>query len=150
MALKSKKSVCRVSGKLLTAIILVSVIAILLIFDIIRASTFSLKVISADPEPVVADGKSSCTLIVELNDAYGNPVEGHNIYAFITDGGGNFTQQRNTTDESGQIELSFKPLRATKYSPATDVTVKIYDESNSIFFLIPKTIYYVIKVVDEA
>ena len=62
--------------------------------------------------------------------------------------GGNFTQQRNTTDENGQIVLNFRPLRATRHQPATDVTVKIYDESNSIFFLIPKTIYYVIEVAE--
>ena len=149
MAVTNTKRGFRIPKKLLVFLVIVAVVAVLMIYDVIRASTFHLTVTSAEPKPVVADGKSTCTLIVELTDAKGDPVEGHNIYAFITEGGGNFSQQRNTTDENGRIELNFKPLRATKYSPATDVTVKIYDESNSIFFMIPKTIYYVIEVVEE-
>ena len=146
--MKERRLHFRLPKKLLVFLIIVAVVAVFLLFDVIRMTTFDLTVVSTDPNPVVADGKSTCTLVVELRDGRGEPVEGHNIFVFVTEGGGNFTQQRNTTDENGQIVLNFRPLRATRYQPATDVTVKFYDESNFIFFLIPKTIYHVIEVVE--
>ena len=116
--MKERRLHFRLPKKLLVFLIIVAVVAVFLLFDVIRMTTFDLTVVSTDPNPVVADGKSTCTLVVELRDGRGEPVEGHNIFVFVTEGGGNFTQQRNTTDENGQIVLNFRPLRATRYQPA--------------------------------
>ena len=117
------------------------------IFDWVRSTTFTLKIVSVTPDPVVATSDASCELVVKLTDRHGNPVEGHEIYGFIISGGGSFSKPRNTTDENGLIVLKFKPQPHDEFRPATNVRMKIYDESNSVFIMIPTTIYYELNVV---
>lgn len=134
--------------KLIVAAVVIGVLLLGVAFDAVRASMYRIDIRSINPTPVVADGKTQCELVVAVVDRKGRPQKGHTVYVRVLSGGGNFTQQRNTTDESGEILLSFKPLRAGTYNPATNVKIEIRDESNSVFFFIPTKITYEIQVVD--
>ena len=133
-------------GKWIALAVVLGVLLILVLADVIMASAYKISVTSVSPDPVPADGVTQCELVVKVTDFRGKAQVGHKIYVRIKSGGGNFSQQRNTTDENGEIILNFKPVRASKYNPATNVIIEIRDESNSIFFFIPARIQYEIKV----
>mgnify|MGYP000365159727 CR=1 FL=1 len=142
-----KKIRGRLPLKFWVIIVLVVLIGFFSVFDWIRSTTFTLKIVSVTPEPVVATSDASCELVVQLTDQSGKPVAGHEIYSYVISGGGSFSKPRNTTDENGMILLKFKPQPHDEFRPATNVKMKIYDESNSVFIMIPTTIYYELKVV---
>lgn len=139
----------KLSIKLWIMIVLSAFVVFGCAFDIVRAQTFDIEVVSVSPDPVIADGEAQCEVVVQVNDISGKPVKGHILYASIIKSGANFIQRRNTTDENGQVALYFRPLRASKYNPATNVTIAIEDESNSIFFLIPAKLTFEVQVRGE-
>ena len=142
-----RKKKNRFSFKLWTIIVLVAVIGCCSVFDWIRSMTFTLEIVSVTPGTVVATSDASCELVVRLTVCNGDLVQGHEICGWIISGGGSFSKPRNTTDSNGTIVLNFKPQPHDIFRPATNVKMKIYDESNSIFIMIPTTIYYELNVV---
>ena len=143
--------------KWLAIIILMGIILFFTVFDTIRANSYTIELMSItaatqtdEPQDgtfttVVADG-SKYKIIVRITDKKGNPQVGHSLRVVILEGGGNINPGRSTSDENGEIELSFQPLRASKYSPACDVKIEIKDESNSVFFMISTELVYEIQV----
>ncbi len=143
--------------KWLAIIILVGIILFFTVFDTIRANGYTIELMSItsatqtdEPQDgmfstVVADG-SKYKIVVRITDKKGKPQVGHSLRVVILEGGGNINPGRGTTDENGEIVLSFQPLRASKYSPASNVKVEIKDESNSVFFMISAKLVYEIQV----
>lgn len=150
MAKILKNRTVKLSAKWLAIIIIALIIGLFYLFDWIRSTTYTLKIVSVTPNPVVATSDASCEMVVQLTDSKGNPVEGHEIFCYVIKGGGSFSKPRNTTDKNGQIVLNFKPQPHDEFRPATNVKIKIYDESNSIFIMVPTTIYYELNVVAPA
>ncbi|MDE7372803.1 MAG: Ig-like domain-containing protein, partial [Clostridia bacterium] len=112
---QTKKKKWRI--RLIVLAVIVGVLMIGVSVDCILAAQYTIRIQSVSPEPVIADGETQCELRVAVTDKKGNPQAGHTVSVRILSGGGNFAQQRNTTDENGEILLSFKPLRASKYNP---------------------------------
>lgn len=137
-----KKSIL---GLIITNAILL-VLVLLYIFDMIHASGFSLKLGATEGsnhtfDEWLADGMPG-EIHVLLTNSSGEPVVGHSIYALVEAGDGQFASNRGVTDEEGRVVFVFTvPIkRASSFDiEAQRAEIKIYDEDNSIFFLVPKT-----------
>ncbi|MDY6367367.1 MAG: hypothetical protein SPL13_02480 [Clostridia bacterium] len=138
---KKKKSI-------LTLIIVDAILLLLVlmyIFDMIRASTFSLQLGYSEGDHTftewLADGNPG-EIYVQLKDGSGKPVVGHSVYALVEAGDGQFESNRAITDEEGKLTFVFtvpeKKQAIWEYT-AQKSEIRIYDEDNSVFFLVPKT-----------
>ncbi len=103
-------------------------------FDCARAKTFKIEVLSVSPEEPVADGETPVVIKVKLT-RNGASVSGHYLYMLPLNGG---TMQANRvkTDENGCAEYVYYPYRATVLMPAKRVTIRVYDEDNSVFMVV--------------
>lgn len=104
--------------------------------DCLITNSYDLQIISMDPQPVVADGKSPVTIVAQLT-RNGQPVEGHTLY--ILPQRGSFYSARVLTDAQGYATFTYYPYLANSYIEAKPVSVEIIDEDNSIFIYVPVT-----------
>lgn len=104
--------------------------------DCLITNSYDLQIISMDPQPVVADGKSPVTIVAQLT-RNGQPVEGHTLY--ILPQRGSFYSARALTDAQGYATFTYYPYLANSYIEAKPVSVEIIDEDNSIFIYVPVT-----------
>lgn len=132
--------------KLKILIIFLAVAAVLTLVDVVKMNTVALEVVSANPNPAETDPEKPVTLVISLKTKSGKPVEGHNLYA-ITLGGGSFKSFRVMTDADGNATFTYFPAKIADYQNARDVTVKIRDESNSIFIEMYPSVSYTIQMV---
>ena len=121
-------------------IIIILSIALLLValygVDRLITNSYDLQIVSMDPQPVVADGKSPVTIVAQLT-RNGQPVEGHTLY--ILPQRGSFYSTRVLTDARGYATFIYYPYLANSYIEAKPVSVEIFDEDNSIFIYVPVT-----------
>lgn len=103
-------------------------------FDYVRAKTFNIEIVSISPESPVADGETPVNIEVRLTKN-NKPVEGHYLYMFPKNGG-LMQKNRVETDADGQASFTYYPYRSTILQPARTVTIRVYDEDNSIFVVV--------------
>lgn len=117
-----------------TLIIIVVLFAAMYCFDYFRAKNYEIEVVSISPEEPVADGETPVYITIKLTRG-GTPVEGHYMYILPINGG---TMQKNRaqTDQNGCVEYIYYPYRASVLMPAQTVTLRVYDESNSVFVIV--------------
>lgn len=117
----------------LTILLIVAVIlGGLAAFDVMRAQTFDISVVSVSPEKPVADVRERVQIKILLS-RHGKPVKGHSLFA-IPKNGGALKGNRVETDENGLAMFVYCPYTETKLQPAKPVTIEVIDESNSVFF----------------
>ena len=126
-------------------IILLIVLSLLALYgvDCIITSTYDLEIVSMDPQPVVADGKSPVTILARLTQG-GKPVEGHILY--ILPQRGSFHSARVVTDAQGYAEFIYYPYLANSFIEAKPVSVEVFDEDNSVFIYVPVTCQFEIAL----
>lgn len=132
-------------GLIITNAILL-LLVLLYIFDMIHSAGFSLKLGTEEGsvhtfDSWLTDGNPG-EITVLLTNSSGKPVAGHSIYALVEAGIGQFAENRKVTDENGCAVFVFtvKEMDEDMFrTEAQRVDIKIYDEDNSVFFLVPKT-----------
>lgn len=134
---------------LLVKLIIGGVVASLLvgvyIFDATVANQYHFELVAQSDDTVIADGVSSVRFRV-LVSKDGEPVVGHKIYLFASNG--SLPNSRILTNESGLITFIYYPYLYVndKVTPLEDVTITLQNESNSYFFMVPATWKFSIPV----
>lgn len=137
------------SNKIFLALIIVVVlVAAMYGFDYFRAQSFDIEVVSISPESPIADGETPVAITVRLT-RFGKPVKDHYMF-MISLNGGTMQKNRGQTDENGQIEYVYYPYRASVLMPAQTVTLRVYDESNSIFVVVNASLDFDIDLKEKA
>ena len=137
------------SNKIFTALIIVMVlISVMYCFDYVRAESFNIEVVSISPEQPVADGETPVQITVRLTRR-GQPVEGHYMFMIPTNGG-TMQKNRGKTDENGCVDYVYYPYRSSILMPAKTVTLRVYDESNSIFVIVNAKLDFDIELKERA
>lgn len=116
-------------------------------YDVIRASTYKIEVISISPEEPIADAREQVTVVLKLTKG-GQPVEGHSLFTFALDGG-QFRGNRMITDSEGTVTLTYIPYTAGRLLPARPVTVEVVNESNSVFFEVNTKLTFFINLKEK-
>lgn len=136
------------ANKVFTALILIVVLlAAMYGFDYFRAKSFDIEVLSISPEEPVADGETPVTITVQLT-RFGKPVKGHYLF-MISLNSGTMQKNREQTDENGCAVYVYYPYRASVLMPATTVTLRVYDESNSIFVVVNASLDFEIDLKEK-
>jgi len=104
------------------------------IFDYSRAQTFLIQVVEVSPSEPVADGETPVAITVKLERS-NKPVKNHNLF-MVPMNGGVMKINRRKTDDNGTADFIYYPYRATILQPARTVTIRVYDEDNSIFVVV--------------
>ena len=125
--------------------IFIVVVGIFILIDYIISMGYQFEVVSMDPHPGIADGNTTSTIIVRLTRTDGTPVEGHDV-RILSLHGGTFPSYRQTTDADGTVTFNYVPYIATAIRPAEDVTMRVRDESSSIFVAIPPSYTFTFEV----
>ncbi len=93
----------------------------------------SMSTISASPSTVPADGSSSSTVVVTIEDQFGNALAGKAVTLHLTDASGNAeappvvgAATPGTTDASGKVEYTLKD------TSAETVTIGAVDSTDSV------------------
>ena len=104
--------------------------------DIVRAKQFKLTLKAKSSETIIADGTSAVTFKVNLS-RFDEPVEGHSIYIYVSNG--SLGSARQVTDEDGNIKFTYYSYLYVneRVSSLDDVVFNLQDESNSLVFTIP-------------
>lgn len=135
--------------KVFTAILIIIVmVAAMYCFDYVRAQSYDIEVVSVSPENPVADGETPVSITVKLT-RNGKPVEGHYMF-MIPVNGGTMQKNRALTDENGLVNYVYYPYRASVLMPAQTVTIRVYDESNSIFVIVNANLDFEIELKEKA
>lgn len=113
-------------------------------FDYVRAQTFEIEVVEISPVEPVADGETPVSISVKL-EKRAKPVEGHNLFMIPMDGGV-MKANRQKTDSNGMANFTYYPYRATILQPARTVTIRVYDEDNSVFVIVNAKLDFEIKL----
>jgi len=127
-------------------ILLLVVFAGLFLLDVIRYMQVEITVASITPEDVPAIQTQPVELVVIAKYKNGKPVVNHTLFA-LTLGGGSWESFYAKTDNAGRAVFTYYPYDLPSYQEPRDVTVKIRDESNSIFVEIYPTLTYNIHLV---
>lgn len=135
-------------NKIFSALIIIAVLFMCMYcFDAVRAKTFEIEVISISPEMPVADGETPVEIKVRLTRS-GKPVEGHYMF-MIPLNGGTMQKNREKTDEDGYASYVYYPYRSSVLMPAQTVTLRVYDESNSIFVIVNAALDFDIELKEH-
>ena len=122
--------------KLLILLLIVLLLGALYVTDLLITNSYTLEIVSVNPQPAVADGRSPVTFQARLT-RNGRPVEGHMLYALPHRG--SLYSARVVTDDQGYAEFVYYPYLANSFIPAKPVLVELYDEDNSVFIYVPVT-----------
>lgn len=136
------------ANKVFAALIIVIVLlAAMYGFDYVRAQSFDIEVLSISPEEPVADGETPVSITVRLT-RFGKPVKGHYMF-MIPMNSGTMQKNRGQTDENGCVDYVYYPYRASVLMPAQTVTLRVYDESNSIFVVVNASLDFDINLKEK-
>lgn len=113
-------------------------------FDYVRAQTFDIQIVEISPTEPYADGETPVYISVKL-ERRNKPVEGHNLFMIPMDGGV-MKANRRKTDADGIADFVYYPYRATILQPARTVTLRVYDEDNSVFVIVNAKLDFEIKL----
>lgn len=133
--------------KLFAFAIVVVVIAVIFGIDFCISKTYKMEVNSMSEEIVYADNKRPVTIEILLTQ-FGEPVEGHSLYA-VAVGGGRLKANRVLTNEKGIAEFVYVPYSSNRFMPAVPITINVIDESNSWVFEVNAKFSTVIDLVDK-
>ena len=90
--------------------IVMGIIAVFLlgayVMDAIRANSYEYELVDTSAETFIADGQSTVRLTVKLSRE-GQPVEGHTIYIYASNG--TLPASRCVTDQDGLITFRYYP-----------------------------------------
>ena len=81
-----------------------------------------------DPPTVVADGKQSTVLTVQILEK-GSPRVGDLVQSFVERGNGLLLPEWAYTDENGQVNLTFAPTPLTQYDLIEQPVIRVTDVS---------------------
>lgn len=129
--------------------IFIVLVGIFVLIDWIISLGYQFEIVSIDPYPGIADGNTQSTIVVRLTRTDGTPVEGHDV-RILSLGGGTLPSYRQTTDENGIVTFQYVPYISTSIRPAEDVTMRVRDESSSIFIAIPPSHTFVLELEEPA
>ena len=101
-------------------------------FDAAWATTYQIELVSMTPEMPYADSTQPVEIRLRLTH-FGEPVEGHVLYALPQNGG---TMKVNVirTDADGMAVKTSKAFNETILMKAQPVNIYVHDENNSIIF----------------
>lgn len=133
--------------KLTVTLVLLLVIGLAWSFDYYRSQMYHIAVEEVTPSPVPMDGQTETKISVSLRDSDGSPVEGHILY-IVRYGVGSFKYDRKATDENGQVDFYYYPVKASVLSPVADVPMEILDESNSVIIQIPARTAFTVETTE--
>ncbi len=113
-------------------------------FDAIWAGTYTIEVVSITPETPYADSRQPVEIVLRLTH-FGEPVEGHELYALPQNGG---TMMVNVikTDSEGLAVYTYYPYNETSLMKAQPVNVYVHDENNSFIFEVNASLEFVIPL----
>lgn len=126
------RGVYDLSKKIKAVLFIVILLALATCFDMVRAKMFHIEVVSVEPFPVIADGKTPAQIEVLLTGADSAPVAGHSLFIYSLNGGA-FKANRIITDENGTASFLYYPYKAGNLNTLHDVVIRVIDESNSVF-----------------
>lgn len=126
-------------------LIVMTVISLATLYDFYRSKQVYIQVVNISPEKIIADSSQEVTIAVKLTNKKGKPIPNHNLYA-LTLGGGSWKSYREKSDKNGDATFIYYPYNVPSYQTVKDVTVKIRDESNSVFVEIYPTKEIVLKM----
>ena len=135
--------------KLKVLLIMLAIFAVCYGFDLIKAQTVELKVVSISEEPAEATPDKPVEIKVRLTAKGGAGIPDHNLYA-ITQSGGSFKSYRVKTDANGDATFIYYPYKLLSYQTPTDAILEIRDESNSVFIEVYPTLELSIEMKPPA
>ena len=141
------KAFIKKQKKLFVCLLIVAFIAVFFGIDFCIAKTYKMEVQAMSEEIVYADNKKPVEIDIALT-RFGKPVEKHNLYA-VAEGGGRLKANRVRTDENGVASFVYVPYTSNRFMPAAPITIRIIDESNSIFFEVNAEYSFVIDLVEK-
>lgn len=125
--------------------IFVGIVAICWFIDYLISLGYNFEVLSMEPYPGVADGASPMEITVRLTRTDGTPVEGHDVN-ILSLNGGTYTAYRQRTGADGIVVFEYIPFLSTSVRPAQDVTMRVRDESSSVFIAVPPSFTFQVEV----
>ena len=135
--------------KFVITTIVLAILGTLLGYDVLRSKQFNIELVTINPDVIEADGQTEVKITTRLTDNKGKPVEGHDLFA-IPIGGGSLRANRVTTDADGLVVFTYHPYRASNIMEAKDVTIRVIDESNSVFFEVNTSKEFTLHLVEPS
>lgn len=133
--------------KLIITLTIIGVLASAAIYDYVRSKMYTITVLSVSPNPSVADGRTPVQISIRLTNRHGEPVKGHDLFAFAKKGG-SFKTNRVRTDEQGLANYTYFPFKVTRLIKIDNDMIEVVDESNSVFIEINTRASFEIQLVE--
>lgn len=114
--------------------------------DYVISMGYTIHILDIDPEVGIADGQTTTTIQVQLTRTDGTPVEGHDLN-ILSINGGTWVAYKQRTDADGMATFVWYPYLATSIRPAGTVTMRVRDQSTSIFIAVPPAQLFSFEVV---
>ena len=133
--------------KLIVLLACVAVLGGLYLYDYILSTKYEYEMVDSSSEVIVADGASTVRFTARLTHG-GQPVEGHTIYLYVSNG--SLPSSRFVTDEDGEFTFRYYPYLYLNddLTPLEDITIYMQDESNSVFFLVSASAEFTYSVIE--
>jgi len=111
---------------LLVIVLMAGVMTILWRIDDNRKIVFD---VTFAPEQMVADGKSSVTVQIQVNNVDGTPRSGDELQIIRMKGHGQLSVSRVKTDRNGQASFAYFSYRASSFTPVMTNEIMLSDVS---------------------
>ncbi len=127
----TQKSKRKIGVKYIIAAIIIVVFSAFYIFDVVWAKTYDVQAVYVSDKTPVASNSERVEIVVRVTH-FGKPMAKHEI--FVLPSAGSMLAYTALTDETGQAVFYYIPYTASAFTPASDVTLRIRDQSNSVFW----------------
>ena len=139
----TKNAKRKIGVKYIVAAIIIVIFSAFYVFDSLWAKTYDVTAIYISDETPVASNSERVEIIVQVTH-FGKPVANHEV--FVLPSAGSMLAYTALTDEEGKVGFYYIPYTASAFNPAQDVTLKIRDQSNSVFWEVNASTEIVLKL----